>query len=191
MSPKAIFKIMVDVLMTVVLLFLMGYQFWGDVAHEWVGAGMFLLFIIHHILNGNWYKTLIRGKYSPLRCFQVIIDLLVFLTMLGSDDQRHYAFQPCLCIFKYSRRYVFRTAYTHGVIILGVCSDGNASGPALGDVPGDDQKSAETSAALQPTKDSFTYPWRGNCSLRRCNIYPKGSSLLYASPNPFCVFGFQ
>lgn len=83
MSPKAIFKIMVDVLMTVVLLFLMGYQFWGDVAHEWVGAGMFLLFIIHHILNGNWYKTLIRGKYSPLRCFQVIIDLLVFLTMLG------------------------------------------------------------------------------------------------------------
>lgn len=32
MSPKAIFKIMVDVLMTVVLLFLMGYQFWGDVA---------------------------------------------------------------------------------------------------------------------------------------------------------------
>lgn len=83
MSPKAIFKIVVDVLMTVVLLFLMGYQFWGDVAHEWVGAGMFLLFIIHHILNGNWYKTLIRGKYSPLRCFQVIIDLLVFLTMLG------------------------------------------------------------------------------------------------------------
>ena len=57
MSPKAIFKIMVDVLMTVVLLFLMGYQFWGDVAHEWVGAGMFLLFIVHHILNVNWYKT--------------------------------------------------------------------------------------------------------------------------------------
>ena len=38
MSPKAIFKIMVDVLMTVVLLFLMGYQFWGDVAHEWGGS---------------------------------------------------------------------------------------------------------------------------------------------------------
>lgn len=51
MKPKAVFKILVDVLMTLALLFLMGYQFWGDVAHEWVGAGMFLLFIVHHILN--------------------------------------------------------------------------------------------------------------------------------------------
>ena len=190
MSPKAIFKIMVDVLMTVVLLFLMGYQFWGDVAHEWVGAGMFLLFIIHHILNGNWYKTLIRGKYSPLRCFQVIIDLLVFLTMLGLMISG-IMLSNHVFVFLNIRGGVFRTAYTHGVIILGVCSDGNASGPALGGVPGDGQKSAETSAALPPTKDSFTYPWRGNCSLWCCNIYPKGSSLLYASPNPFCIFGFQ
>ena len=52
MKPKAVFKIVVDILMTLGLLFLMGYQFWGDVAHEWVGAGMFLVFILHHILNG-------------------------------------------------------------------------------------------------------------------------------------------
>ena len=51
MKLKAVLKIAVDVLMTGALLFLMGYQFWGDTAHEWVGAGMFLLFIIHHILN--------------------------------------------------------------------------------------------------------------------------------------------
>ena len=40
MKPKARFKIAVDALMTLALLFLMGYQFWGDAAHEWAGAGI-------------------------------------------------------------------------------------------------------------------------------------------------------
>lgn len=83
MKPKADFKIVVDTLMTLDLLFLMGYQFWGDVVHEWVGAGMFLLFILHHILNGDWYKSLFKGRYTPSRIFQLIVDLLVFLAMIG------------------------------------------------------------------------------------------------------------
>ena len=83
MKPKAVFKIVVDILMPLGLLFLMGYQFWGDVAHEWVGAGMFLLFILYHILNGIWYKSLFKGRYTPSRIFQLIVDLLVFLAMIG------------------------------------------------------------------------------------------------------------
>ena len=83
MRPKAVMKIAVDILMTLALLFLMGYQFWGDMAHEWVGAGMFLLFIIHHILNGNWHKNLLHGRYSPSRLFMLAIDALVFLSMTG------------------------------------------------------------------------------------------------------------
>lgn len=47
MKPKARLKISTDALMALVLLFLMGYQFWGDVAHEWAGAAMFILFIVH------------------------------------------------------------------------------------------------------------------------------------------------
>lgn len=83
MKPKAAVKIAVDILMTLALLFLMGYQFWLDAAHEWVGAGMFLLFILHHILNGNWYRTIFKGKYTPARILQLVIDLLVFLAMVG------------------------------------------------------------------------------------------------------------
>lgn len=44
---------------------------------------MFLLFILHHILNGNWYKTLFKGRYTPARVFQLVVDILVFLAMLG------------------------------------------------------------------------------------------------------------
>lgn len=83
MKPKAILKIVIDILMTLALLFLMGYQFWGDAAHEWAGTGMFLLFIAHHILNAGWYKNLFHGKYSPACVFQLVIDLLVFLSMVG------------------------------------------------------------------------------------------------------------
>lgn len=83
MKPKAIIKIVIDALMSLGLLFLMGYQFWGNVAHEWAGAGMFLLFIAHHILNAGWYKNLLHGKYSPSRIFQLIVDILVFLSMIG------------------------------------------------------------------------------------------------------------
>lgn len=82
MKPKARLKIVIDALMTLALLFLMGYQFWGDVAHEWAGAGMFVLFILHHILNWSWYKTLFRGKYTPFRIFQLILDLAVFVAMI-------------------------------------------------------------------------------------------------------------
>lgn len=83
MKPKAAVKMAVDILMTGVLLFLMGFQFWGDAAHEWAGSGMFVLFILHHILNRGWYRTLFKGKYSPARIFQLVINLLLFLTMIG------------------------------------------------------------------------------------------------------------
>lgn len=83
MKPKAAVKMAVDILMTGVLLFLMGYQFWGDAAHEWAGAGMFVLFIMHHILNYRWYKGLLKGEYPPVRFLQLGINLLLFLDMLG------------------------------------------------------------------------------------------------------------
>lgn len=71
MKPKQCAKILVDVLMTVGLLILMGYHFWGDTAHEWVGAGMFVLFILHHVLNWSWWKSLFKGRYTAPRVFQV------------------------------------------------------------------------------------------------------------------------
>lgn len=83
MKQKLAVKRSVDVLMTLSLLFLMGYQFWGDTAHEWVGAGMFVLFIAHHLLNLNWHKRLFKGRYTPARIAMLCIDLLVLLAMLA------------------------------------------------------------------------------------------------------------
>lgn len=68
--------------MTVLLLFLMSYQITGQKLHEWLGAGMLVLFILHNILNRKWYQNLFRGKYRMIRIIQTIINFSIFLSML-------------------------------------------------------------------------------------------------------------
>ena len=84
MTPKQLLKIAVDLLMTALLLLLMSYSLVGEAAHEWLGVGIFLLFLLHHILNFRWFGNLFRGKYPPIRTLQTAVDLLVFLCMAGS-----------------------------------------------------------------------------------------------------------
>lgn len=83
MTPKLRCKITVDILLTVLLPVLMAYMLTGHKVHEWVGSLMFALFIIHNILNANWYLNLLRGKYTPQRILQTVINLMVFVSMLG------------------------------------------------------------------------------------------------------------
>ncbi len=117
MKPKLAVKLSADVLMTLSLLFLMGYQFWGDTAHEWVGAGMFILFIAHHLLNLNWHKRLFMGRYTPARITMLCIDLLVLLAMLalmysGIVLSRHvFAFLPIQSGLALARRLHILGAY--------------------------------------------------------------------------------
>ena len=107
---KGKIKMTIDVLMTAALLFLMGYQFWGETAHEWGGAGVFVLFLLHHILNGSWHKNLFRGKYPPIRIFLTVIDVLVLLSMIaqmysGIVLSRHvFAFLPIESGLAFARR---------------------------------------------------------------------------------------
>ncbi len=84
MKMKQIVKIMTDLLMTILLLFLMAYSLLGEALHEWIGVAMFVLFILHHILNRRWCRNLFRGHYTPLRIYQTAMVLFVFLCMIGS-----------------------------------------------------------------------------------------------------------
>lgn len=84
MRPKAKVKIAVDISMTIALLLLMAYEMVGQAAHEWIGIGMLLLFILHHILNGKWSKNLLKGKYTSVRLMQTLLVICVLLSMLGS-----------------------------------------------------------------------------------------------------------
>ena len=83
MQPKAMLKMAVDGVMTVLLLLLMAYELVGRAAHEWIGLIMFVLLIAHHILNCGWLKNLRKGRYTPYRVLQTALAGLVLLSMLG------------------------------------------------------------------------------------------------------------
>jgi len=84
MKPKPIFNIAIDFFLAVGLLLLMAYELIGKAAHEWIGACMlFLLCIMHHILNWNWISHLPKVKYTTYNILQTIVMVFVFLCMVG------------------------------------------------------------------------------------------------------------
>ena len=69
--------------MVLLLPLLMAYSLVGEAAHEYLGIGMVLLFIGHHILNIAWWKHIFRGKYTPLRVLGTTVNLTLAMIMLA------------------------------------------------------------------------------------------------------------
>ena len=86
--------------MTLALLFLMGYQCWGETAHEWAGTAMLVFTLAHHFLNLGWHRNLFRGNYTPMRVLVSVINLALLATIIcllasGIVMSRHvFAFLP-------------------------------------------------------------------------------------------------
>ena len=73
----------VDVGMIVLLPLLMAYSLVGETAHEYLGISMFLLFVVHNILNIKWWKNIFRGKYNYIRILRLIVNILIFIIMIS------------------------------------------------------------------------------------------------------------
>ena len=76
-------KILVDIIMTILFFVLMNYYFTGRTIHEYLGYLIFIFFVLHHILNFNWYKNLTKGKYSLNRSLNTFINTMLLICMLG------------------------------------------------------------------------------------------------------------
>ena len=76
-----VIKRIVDVVLTVLLLFLMALQVTGDVLHEWFGIGMTVTLVLHHILNRKWYKAVFKGKYSTYRIIMTAVNALLLVSI--------------------------------------------------------------------------------------------------------------
>ncbi len=83
MNTKAFCKLAVDLLMTVLILAAMACRLTGTTIHELLGITLFILFVIHNILNWGWYKSLLTGRYNTLRVFHTAVNLLLPITMLA------------------------------------------------------------------------------------------------------------
>jgi hypothetical protein len=67
--------------MMALLFLLMPYSLIGEAFHEWCGIALFLFFILHHVLNRNWLKNIAKGKYTPFRIYNTVLDVLLFGVM--------------------------------------------------------------------------------------------------------------
>ena len=83
MSVKAKWRMLVDSLMVVLIPLLMAYSLIGETAHEWLGVIMSLLFVGHYLLNFYWFKGLVKGRWTALRIYQTIVNILLLLCTLG------------------------------------------------------------------------------------------------------------
>ncbi len=70
-------RMIVDGCMTVLLLCLTAYPATGEALHEWLGIGMTVLLVVHHILNRRWYAALFRGKYNAFRILTTAVNALL------------------------------------------------------------------------------------------------------------------
>lgn len=76
-------KIGLDILMYAVFLYLMSYRpgrgLW---LHGVWGCILFALFVLHHVINRQWYGRLCKGKYPPVRIVFNGLDALLFVAMV-------------------------------------------------------------------------------------------------------------
>ncbi len=75
-------KIIVDIVMFLLFLYLLSYRpGMGLMLHAVIGIAQLSLFILHQMLNLNWYKTLFRGRYGLRRILTTVSDLLLMIAI--------------------------------------------------------------------------------------------------------------
>lgn len=75
-------KRIIDILMIITFTLLMCFSHTGLYVHRVLGIIFIILFLIHNLLNINYYKILFKGKYNKRRIFMIIIDSLLLLMAL-------------------------------------------------------------------------------------------------------------
>ncbi len=73
----------IDIAMTVLLPMLMAYSLIGEQFHEIIGTAVFVLFVLHHIANRAWHRSLFRGRYTLRRAVQTALNLLLLVFLIA------------------------------------------------------------------------------------------------------------
>jgi hypothetical protein len=82
LNRNIVFRLVIDLTMTILMLVAMAYQITGNTIHEVIGVILFLLFVVHNILNRRWYKAITKGKYNIRRVLSITVNLLFLMSMV-------------------------------------------------------------------------------------------------------------
>ncbi|WP_082610141.1 DUF4405 domain-containing protein [Bosea sp. Root381] len=99
MSRTFAFRLWLDGLAAVLLLFGLSYWWLGNLPHELAGTAMFVLLIAHNIFNRRWYRNLPRAGREPRSLANVAVTaglLLAMLALLATSIPISHALAPVL-----------------------------------------------------------------------------------------------
>lgn len=76
-------KVFVDIIMYLLFIYLMSYHAGNGLwLHGVAGTTVFVLFIVHHGLNLQWYRGIRKGTYTMVRGLYMVFNCLLFLDMV-------------------------------------------------------------------------------------------------------------
>ena len=120
--------------MVILLPMLMAYSLIGEMFHEIIGTIIFILFIIHHVMNRGFYVALFKGKWSARRVFQTVLNALIFIFMILQPIsgilmcKYLYTFLPALSISATAREVHMLLAYW-GFVLLSIHAGTHLAAP--------------------------------------------------------------
>lgn len=82
MSSTVLLRLGLDALAASLLLVALAYNWLGNLAHEVVGTGLFVLLISHNLFNRRWYGTIATGRREARTLVTKGINLSLLVTML-------------------------------------------------------------------------------------------------------------
>lgn len=79
---KKLFKVILDMLMLVFIVIEMSIHTVGPKAHMLLGLILFILFIIHNIVEYKWYISIVKSHMTPIKFVTVLINIALLLNMI-------------------------------------------------------------------------------------------------------------
>jgi hypothetical protein len=81
MTVRLTVRLIIDFVMMVLMFFSLSYRIIGDVSHEWIGVSLFVLFVVHNIINYRWYRQMFKGRYDFRRGLNTAVNMLLLAAM--------------------------------------------------------------------------------------------------------------
>ena len=82
MRIKKICKLCIDIGMLAIIVLLMNLGKTGIVLHMSLGAVLFILLVLHNILNLLWWAGIGKGTYNRTRSGRTVLNILLLIDFL-------------------------------------------------------------------------------------------------------------
>jgi len=83
MTKTKLTKIIIDILMYADFVFLMSHSNVRNLGfHAYAGIALFMLFVVHHLLNLWFYKIAFKGKFNAKRIVLNVTDWILLVLMI-------------------------------------------------------------------------------------------------------------